>query len=207
MKKVLKMLGSTWMVLLIMIMASYVYAGVYEQTGVTPIDEMQQMMTDVTEEESFQQAYEEERWGMSLDTYRQTVGKLDILKSRFLQGPITFLTACLGLTVAVLVIQMTARVHERIAGAPKTRLMETVDWAMPSLLAEAGKYLLLALFAAKTGTLLESRAAWAAVLSVGVGLAPYLLNILRRKRAGRPVGGVTIAAAVMSALNLGFQMI
>ena len=208
MKRVMKILCSKWFILLVLIAGAYCYAGAYEGVSSTPVDELGELMTAVTADEAFESAYRGKDLGMSLEQYRASLQNIQVLKSRFLQGPLAILTSLLAFSVSVLLIQGAARLQERAGRRPqKTRLLETVDGTFPFLLAEGLKYFALAAFAWQTGALLES-SLLPAILSSGFGGAvPYALNILWRGRAGRPVGGVAAMGAAFGAMNLVFQLL
>ncbi len=209
MKKTLKsLLANKWFLLLALVLASYLYAGVYERAAVTPIDEMREMMSAVAEEESFAEAYADMDWGMSLEEYQASAQNVTVLKSRYLQGPLSFLTSLLSLVTAVLICQACLRIGERRRGlAPATRLAETIDVTLPAALAEAAKYLIFTLWVLLRRTLPD----YSLALSVAAALlscaAPYLLNCLHRRREGKPYGTVAIGGAAASAVAIAFQLL
>ena len=136
MKRVRKILGNKWFILLALLVAVYVYAGVYEGISTTPVDELGAVMAAATENEAFVADYENESLGLTMDQYRESLENIQVLKSRFLQGPLSFLTSCLAFAVSVLLIHGAIRLQERILRLPeKTRILETVDVSFPFLLA------------------------------------------------------------------------
>lgn len=208
MKRVMKILCSKWFILLVLIAGAYGYAGAYEGVSSTPVDELGELMTAVTADEDFESAYREKDLGISLEQYRASLQNVQVFKSRFLQGPLAVLTSLLAFSVSVLLIQGAARLQERARRhSPKTRFLETVDGTFPFLLAEGLKYFVLAAFAWRTGALLESRLLPAVLVSAFSCAVPYVLNVLWRRRAGRPVAGVASMGAAFGAANLIFQLL
>lgn len=208
MKRVTKILCNKWLTLLALVVAVYCYAAVYEGIAITPVDELGEIMTAVAEDEAFEEAYREKDLGMSLDQYKASLENIQVLKSRFLQGPLSFLTSCLAFSVSVLLIHGSIRLQECCRRLPeKTRILETADVTFPFLLAEALKYLFFAIFALKTQTLVENHLAIAAIVSALSCAVPYGLNFLRRRQTNRPVAGVLTAGAVVGAANLAFQLL
>lgn len=208
MKRVTKILCNKWLILLALVVAVYCYAAVYEGMSATPVDELGEIMTAVTEDEAFEEAYRGKDLGMSLDQYKASLGNIQVLKSRFLQGPLSFLTSCLAFSVSVLLIHGAVRLQERCRRLPeKTRILETVDVTFPFLLTETLKYLFFAIFALKTQTLVENHIAIAAIVSALSCAVPYGLNYLRRRQTNRPVAGVLTMGAVAGAANLAFQLL
>ena len=48
-----KILLNKWVLLLSLVISSYIYAGVYERNNYTPIDDLQEIITDISEDEQF----------------------------------------------------------------------------------------------------------------------------------------------------------
>ncbi len=208
MRSVGKVLFNKWVLLQALVIASYIYAAAYESAVMTPIDEMSGIMQAVAEDEAFAEAYGDMDWGMSLEEYRESAGNVTLLKSRFLQGPLTFLTSMLTLTIAIVIVQLGARLGERIRRRPeKTRLMETIDITMPALLAETLKYLVFSMYAMVSGTLPDYNIALSAAVTVAACTAPYIINCLHRRRSRKPYGAVAVGGTIASAAALAFQLL
>ncbi len=208
MKAFRKVLFNKWVLLLALVIASYIYAAAYESAAMTPIDEMSGIMQAVAEDEAFAEAYGDMDWGMSLEEYRESAGNVTLLKSRFLQGPLTFLTSMLTLTIAIVIVQLGGRLGERIRRRPeKTRLMETIDITMPALLAETLKYLVFSVYAMVSGTLPDYNIALSAAVTVATCTAPYIINCLHRRRSRKPYGAVAVGGTIASAAALAFQLL
>ena len=207
-KRIKGLLGNKWFLLAVLALAVYLYAGVYERAAVTPIDEMRSLMTEAAEDEAFAEAYGEMDWGMSLEEYQASAEKVTLLKSRYLQGPLSFLTSILSLVCAVVVCQICLRLEERGRRlSPATRLAETIDTTLPAALAEAAKYLLFALYVLVAGAL-PDYCLWLSVAAAAITCAmPYAINCLHRRRAGKPFGAIAAGGAAASAIAIAFQLL
>lgn len=203
-----KAANNKWMIILLLILACYSFAAVYEGVEHTPIDELTGIMNEVSQQEDFAQAYQGEVFGMDMDEYRNSLSNMALLKSRYLQGPLNFFSCLLFMLVSVAAVHICLRAEEALRRCPeKSRLSQTIDLCMPALLLLAAKYFAFALYARATGQLPENIPAVAAAVSALVSCVPFLLVFISRKKQGRCLMGVSLGAVITAAANVAFQLI
>lgn len=208
MKNIKMVVTNKWFIMIVLIITAYCYAAIYESASTTPIDELGQIMTNVTNEEDFVESYTENDWGMSLDQYKESLNNISLLKSRFLQGPLCFLTSLIVFLIAVLLNHTAVRIHEKIVRFPqKTPIIDTIDACFPVLLAEAIKYIICALYASFSGSLIDYNVVLSTILAVICSMIPYILNFFIRRNAGKPAAAVIIACVLATTANLAFHLI
>ena len=208
MQNIKKAINNKWLIILVLILACYSFAAVYETADMTPVDEFLGMMSSVAESEEFAQDYQGEMLGMDLNAYKSALDGMGVLKSRYLQGPFNFLACILFLVISLALVHISARLEEALRKTEyKTRLSESIDVCMPSLLAMAAKYVLFALYARATGELADYNLVLATVSAAAVSCVPFLLAIVSRRKKGLCITGVSIAMILTAAANVAFQLI
>ena len=207
MQNIKKVINNKWLIILVLILACYGFAAVYETADMTPVDEFVGMMSSVAESEEFAQQYQGEMLGMDLNGYKDALDGMSVLKSRFLQGPFNFLICLMSFVVSLALVHISVRLEEALRKTEyRTRLSRNIDVCIPSLLALAAKYALFAVYANVTGELAEYKLVLSTVCAVAVSCVPFILAIVDRKRNGNCVTGLSITMILTAAANVAFQL-
>ncbi len=203
-----KILLNKWVLLLSLVISSYIYAGVYERNNYTPIDDLQEIITDISEDEQFLEDYETEQWDMSIEEYHESISNITTLKSHFLQGPISFLTSCLILSLSVLIMFICIRLQEAVKHVKdKTTINAIIDRTIPAMYAESCRYLIMAAYATITHTLLDYNLVLSIILSVSIGLVPFIINCISLRKENKAYSPVIAGGTFAAAVTFAFQLI
>lgn len=203
-----KILMNKWVLLLSLVVSSYIYAGIYERNSFTPIDDLQQIITDISKDEQFLEEYENQQWDMSIEEYHSSISNISTLKSHFLQGPVSFLTSCLVLSAAVVIMFVFIRISENIRHvSEKTSINTIIDRTVPAMYAESARYLIMAGYAYATHTLLDYNPVLSVIVSVSVVLVPFIINGISMKRENKSCLPVIAGGSLTAAVTFAFQLL
>lgn len=208
MQNIKKVINNKWLIILVLILACYGFAAVYETADMTPVDEFLGMMSSVAESEEFVRDYQGEMLGMDLAGYKDALDGMGVLKSRYLQGPFNFLICLMFFVVSLALVHISVKLEEALRRTEyRTRLSESIDVCIPSLLVMAAKYVLFALYARATGELAEYNLVLSTVSAAAVSCVPFILAMVSRRKNGRCFMGVSIMMILTAAANVAFQLV
>ena len=207
MSRLLKILKNRYVILVILVLSSYLYASVYQNIAMTPIDKIGTELQEVAKDPEFIREYEEVS-SFTEEDLKQGLQKMGALKSKYLQGPILFFTACFSYLIVSIFSHLLIRLDEKISKIEsRQKLLQTFSVGMISLYCPVIKYMLFSAYSVFTKTLIDYQK-WALLpISVLLYMLQFSVQIRDQLQRNRKIAALCVGGMISTLLEAAFILI